>query len=279
MDDLCFTSRDVSYDASLAQHIGWTNQPFWQRFYRRFLGFCCFAGLNNHMFFARNKWVFPNIGVPQNGGFIMENPIKMDDLGGPPLFLETPKWQMTNKFNNTWIGMPAPKSTLFLQDDDHPGLTVVVADSFQVTRENGQKPPLVMGMIEGSDFTVKFWINVVWFCWDGLRCFKFCVLPGFVNINLVSLRVESLKWEDSLRSAESKHHETCCWPEVIRTNNLKHLWHMSFRIEQKLFIISNRLLNKWINKRQKGRLLQDTCITWTWPKIANHLPLLGVGHW
>ena len=23
---------------------------------------------------------------------IMENPIKMDDLGGPPLFLETPKW-------------------------------------------------------------------------------------------------------------------------------------------------------------------------------------------
>ena len=45
--------------------------------------------LNVKISIHHNIWVFPKIGIPQNGWFIMENPIKMDDLGIPPI-LETP---------------------------------------------------------------------------------------------------------------------------------------------------------------------------------------------
>ena len=51
--------------------------------------------------------MFPKIGVPQNGWFILENTIKMDDLGAP-LFSETPNWlQMKIHFGGSiWCTGP-----------------------------------------------------------------------------------------------------------------------------------------------------------------------------
>ena len=40
--------------------------------------------LEKSPFLIGDTWVFPKIGVPQNGWFIMEHSIKMDDLGVPP---------------------------------------------------------------------------------------------------------------------------------------------------------------------------------------------------
>ncbi len=65
------------------------------RFSKRFLASCS----HFHSFIQKVKgrlkvgtqiWMFPKIGIPQNGWLVMENPIKLDDVGGNPLFLETP---------------------------------------------------------------------------------------------------------------------------------------------------------------------------------------------
>ena len=61
-----------------------------------------------HQFFPLSKWVFPKIVVPQNGWFIMENPIWNGWFGGTTIFGNTQiePWVMNRVYTSV---LPKPR--------------------------------------------------------------------------------------------------------------------------------------------------------------------------
>ena len=82
--------------------------------------------------------MFPKIVVPQNGWFIRENPIEMDDLG-IPLFLETPIYLAVKMY-----GQYGKKTSPTL--DQLNKVTRVWIHSLKLTQ------PLKMLLFQGSIF-------------------------------------------------------------------------------------------------------------------------------
>ena len=88
-----------------------------------------FTGFLNHQQYESTShstchstdfWVFPKIGVPQNGWFIMEHPIKMDDLGGKTHYFR--KHPYTSYKSSSCHEVNPPTSRLkWVHQENHQG--------------------------------------------------------------------------------------------------------------------------------------------------------------
>ena len=81
--------RWVGSTTNYGKWTNWTMQKLRLHWYFSSIGILKMGSLNGLFISLIMIWVFPKIGIPQNGWFIMENPIKMGWFGGTPIFGNT----------------------------------------------------------------------------------------------------------------------------------------------------------------------------------------------
>ncbi len=112
-------------------------------------------------------WIFPKIVVPQHGWFIMEKPIKLDDLGVPQ-FLETPIYRIlffSCKQNvselNVFICVFSRKTILCEVWDVGMLGREWRAVSCQVSLHQ-LKPQTIITLLFALETTENYYIRIVW---------------------------------------------------------------------------------------------------------------------
>ena len=130
-------------------------------------------------------WVFPKIGVPQNGWFIMENPIKMHDLGGTTIFgnIHNIRFVILIFYGSNCPLRPPARE----QPREHPqlrfppGFTVApsLANSETLKKPNPKQPSLANGLFHPHlSFIQLFW--GWWFQFNPSR--KICATSNQMNM-------------------------------------------------------------------------------------------------